>query len=85
MLFGLSLNVTPEEARSFWKVLNGLKDKKITTVGFQFDDKSSLFYDVRIYDFNAETNEQKKVIGEDTVIDTMYAVQVKGTMKDATI
>lgn len=83
MLFGLSLNITPEEAQAFWKVLNGLKDKKISTIGFQFDDNTALFYDVKTYDFNVETNEQKKVIGEDTVIESMYAVQVKGTVKES--
>lgn len=83
-LFGLSLNVTPEESRAFWKVLTGLKEKKINTVGFQFDDNTSLFFDVKATDFDCVINSQNKQIGEDTVIDSMYAVQVKGTI-DATI
>lgn len=84
-LFGLSLNVTPEEVQSFWKVLNGLKEKKINTVGFQFDDNTSMFFDLRATDFDCQINSQNKQLGEDTVIDSMYAVQVKGTIQNATV
>jgi hypothetical protein len=82
MLFGLSVNLTPQEAEIFHKVLTGLKEKKIQAIGVQFEGDESLFFNLATYDFDCQVNSQNKQMGTQTLIDSMYAIQVKGTVKE---